>query len=119
MEWLAFVLVVVGFFVYQGFRTRCPYCGAHSLHPKDTEAEKKAAKHYQDMKNTGMLDTLDSAGSELGSARSKPGYANRNLKCKKCGHSFDRRSAVIWASTSNKLGDTNAINEYRKLHDKN
>lgn len=40
ITWIIVVIVVmlVVLFIYNGFRTRCPYCGDYSLHPKDEEA---------------------------------------------------------------------------------
>ncbi len=116
MEWIAILaLAAIAFFVYNGFRTRCPSCGAYSLHPKDHEAEKEQGKHYENLKKTGLGDALDNMGSSLGSSGNKPGYSNAHFKCKSCGHSFYRKEAVIWLTTANKLGEETAIKEYRKL----
>lgn len=115
MEWLIGVAVVIGFFVWQGFRTRCPLCGLSALHPRDEQRESEQRKRYESMQSTGMLGGLDRLGSSLGSERTKPGYNNRNLKCKSCGHAFGRREAVIWLTTSNKLGEEKALDEYKKL----
>ena len=112
---LIFVVVAIIFFIYNGFRTRCPSCANYSLHSKDDAEEKRQAQYYKDLKKSGLGDALDRAGSPLGSARSKPGYANAKFICKSCGHPFSRREAVIWAATANKLGKDIAISEYTKL----
>lgn len=115
MVWIFLVLAVLCFFIYQGFRLRCPLCGEYAVHQKDTTKEDEAKVHYEKLKQTGMLDSLDKINNPLGSARSKPGYANANFSCNKCVHSFSRREAIIWSKTSAKLGDKVAIHEYQKL----
>ena len=117
MEWVIGVAVVVAWFVWHGFRTRCPYCGKTGLHAVDRDAEAKQAEHYELKKTLGFLDGLDNLGSSFGTAHSKPGYANRNFRCKDCQHTFNRRSAITWLTTANKVGDDVAIAEYRKVHD--
>ena len=86
-----------------------------SLSTKDKEAEEKQKESYELLKESGLGDKLDEYGSELGSSMNKPGYSNSYFKCKSCGHSFSRKTALIWLTTSNKLGEEIAIREYRKL----
>ena len=115
---LIVIIIVAGFFIYNGFRTRCPYCGKYSLHPKDLGAEKKQSEYYENLKKSGLGDALDEVGSYFGSSANKPGYANAYFKCKSCNHSFSRKEAVLWLTTANKLGDETAISEYKKLNEK-
>ena len=70
---------------------------------------------FENMKAIGMLDTLDQAGSKLGSVESKLGYVNSHFKCKACGHSFKRSAAIEWLTIRNKLGEERALDEYKKL----
>lgn len=111
------VLAVVAFFIWQGFRTRCPMCGHMALHSKDRVAEEKQREYRENLKKTGMLEALDSAGSGFGTERSRPGYVNAKFRCKKCDWSFDRHAAVTWLTTANKLGEQRALDEYRKLQE--
>ena len=116
MEWLALAFVaVVTWFVWHGFRTRCPKCGVMALHLHDKVAEKEQAETFRMMQSIGILKSLDDAGSSLGSSRSKPGYANALFRCKVCGHSFQRSTAVLWLTISNKVGEERALAEYSKL----
>jgi hypothetical protein len=85
------------------------------LHPKDYDAEKHHIKYYENLKNSGLGDALDKAGSSFGSSANTPGYANAYFKCKTCGHSFSRKEAIVWLTTANKIGDEIALSEYRKL----
>jgi hypothetical protein len=66
-----------------------------------------------------MLESFDDAGISFDSERSKPGYSNAKFKCKKCSWSFDRRVALIWLTTANKIGEEKAITEYQKMRDEN
>ena len=118
MEWLVVVAALIGYFIYNGFRTRCPMCGAYALHPKDKAAEIKQAERYKMLKESGLGDALDSYGSHSGSAKNKPGYSNAIFSCKSCQHSFDRETSVIWLTESNKIGDEKSIEEYQKLKQK-
>jgi len=115
MEWFVGIAAVAAFFIWHGFRTRCPACGKSALHPRDSAGEAKQRAHYQNLQSTGMLEGLDRVGSSFGTQRAKPGYANRRLRCKKCGHSFDRTTAVTWLAAANKLGEEVALREYRNL----
>lgn len=119
MEWFLGLAAIAGFFIWQGFRTRCPACGKMALHPRDAVAEAKQREYYEKMKSTGLLEGLDQVGSSLGTQRAKPGYANRRLRCRKCGHSFDRKTAVTWLTTANKLGEDVALREYQKIRNEN
>ena len=116
MEWIViFIIVVVGFFVLNGFKTRCPLCGEYSLHPKDEDANRDQTKHYNNLKKSGLGDALDEVGSSFGSAANKPGYANSHFRCKSCNHPFSRKQSVTWLTAANKIGEEKAIEEYRKL----
>jgi len=119
MEWIAIlVLATIAFFIYNGFRLRCPSCGVYTLHPKDHEAEKEQKQHYENLKKTGLGDALDNKRSSLGNSGSKPGYSNAHFKCKSCTYSFYRKEAMIWLTTANKLGEETAKKEYQKLKSK-
>lgn len=116
MEWIIGVVVAaVLFFVWQGFRTRCPACGVMALHPKDAVREVEQRETYEYMKTSGLLKSLDEAGSALGSEMNKPGYANAAFKCKSCGHQFSRRIALEWLTIRNKFGEERALAEYKKV----
>lgn len=109
------VVAVVLFFVWQGFRTRCPACGEMAMHPKDAARATEKQKTYEFMKNSGLLKSLDEAGSSLGSKMSKPGYVNADFRCKACGHHFSRQTAIEWLTIRNKLGEERTLAEYKKL----
>lgn len=116
MEWLVVVVVTaVAFFLWQGFRTRCPSCGAMALHPHDKAAEREQHETFESMKSTGLLDALDQARSSLGSASSKPGYVNAPFSCRACQHPFTRNTSTIWLTIRNKIGEERAQSEHRKL----
>lgn len=115
---LVLVIFTVAFFIWQGFRTRCPQCGDMALHPRDNVAEQSQREMLENMKAIGLLDTLDQAGSKLGSVGSvgsKPSYVNSYFKCKACGHSFKRSKAIEWLTIRNKLSEKKALDEYKKL----
>ncbi len=98
MIWLILVgLIVVGFFVLNGIKTRCPNCGFYGLNPKDNEREAKQKESYESRSSLGGMVT------------EKPGYANRNFVCKKCGHGFSRKISTGWLRIENKLGKDIAI----------
>lgn len=109
------VVVAVLFFVWQGFRTRCPACGVMALHPKDAARAAKQQETYALIKNSGLLKSLDDAGSTLGSKMSKPGYENAEFTCKDCGHQYSRRIAIEWLTIRNKVGEERALDEYKKV----
>ncbi|EOE6249814.1 hypothetical protein ACUY0Y_004465 [Vibrio parahaemolyticus] len=113
------VLAAIGFFVWQGYRTRCPKCGKVALHPKDKDAEEKQKQHYENLQKTGLLKSFDKAGVTFGSELAKPGYANALFKCKSCCWSFGRREAITWLTTANKLGENVALREYEKIKREN
>lgn len=116
MEWIALATVAtVMFFLWQGFRTRCPKCGVMALHPRDKAAEKEQAETFRLMQSTGLAKALDDAGSSLGSAHSKPGYINARFRCKACDYAFKRSIAIEWLTIRNKIGEERAIAEYVKL----
>ncbi len=116
MEWIVGIIIVaILYFVWQGFRTRCPACGKMGLHPKDAVRESEKQETYELMRSSGLLKSLDDAGSSLGSEMSKPGYVNANFKCQACSHRFSRATAINWLTVSNKLGEERALTEYRKL----
>lgn len=117
ITWIVLIIlaVLILLFIYNGFRTRCPYCGDYSLHPKDKQAEEEQKKSYELLQETGLGNKLDEYGSEFGSSMNKPGYSNSLFKCKSCGHTFSRKTALIWLNIANKLGEETAIREYRKL----
>ena len=116
MEWIVAVVVsAVLFFAWQGFRTRCPACGVMALHPRDAVGEAEQRETYALMKSSGLLNSLDEAGSSLGSKMSKPGYANAQFRCKSCAHQFSRHVAIEWLTIRNKLGEERALAEYKKL----
>lgn len=116
MEWIiGIVLVAVLFFAWQGFRTRCPACGVMALHPKNLAGEKEQRESYELMRNSGLLESLDNAGSSLGSEMSKPSFVNTQFKCKACTHQFSRRVALEWLTIRNKIGEDCALAEYSKV----
>ncbi len=115
MEWLVGAAVVaVLFFVWQGFRVRCPLCGTMALHPRDQAKADDQQSTYDAMKASGLLDALNSSGSGLGEV-AKPGYENRAFRCKSCDHRFTRRVAIEWLTIANKVGEGPALAEYKKL----
>lgn len=106
MEWIiGLVLAAVLFFVWHGFRTRCPACGVMALHPRGAAREGAS----------GCLDSLDEAGSSFGSEVSKPGYTNARFRCKSCAHQFSRHVAIEWLTIANRLGEECALEEYKKI----
>ncbi len=116
MEWVvAVVASAVLFLVWQGFRTRCPACGVMALHPKDRAGEAEQRETYALLESSGLLNSLDEAGSSLGSKMSKPGYVNARFKCKSCAHRFSRDMAIEWLTIRNKLGEERALVEYEKF----
>ena len=116
MEWIvAIVVAAVLFFAWQGFRTRCPACGVMALHFRDAIADAEQRETYEFMKSSGILNSLDEAGSSLGSRMSKPGYENARFRCKSCAQQFSRRMAIEWLTIRNKLGEERALAEYKKL----
>ena len=116
MEWiLVAVVATVLFFAWQGFRARCPACGVMALHPRNSAGEAEQRETYALMKSSGLLNSLDEAGSSLGSKMSKPGYVNAQFKCKSCAHQFSRHVAIEWLTIRNKLGEERALAEYKKL----
>lgn len=116
MEWfIGIVVAAVLYFVWQGFRTRCPACGEMALHPKNSARESANQEAYALMKDSGLLKSLDDAGSALGSEMSKPGYINAEFRCKACGHQFSRSTAIEWLTIRNKLGEDRALAEYKKI----
>lgn len=117
MEWFLGIAAVAAYFIWHGFRARCPACGKSALHQRDSDAEAKQRTYYQILKSTGLLASLDRVGSSLIVERAKPGYSNRRLRCKKCGHSFDRKTAVTWLTAANKLDDEVTLREYQKLRE--
>jgi len=104
------IMIVIGIFLYNGFRSRCPACGSYKLHPDDELANKLQREEYE------MFRGIDNGGAL--SSRYKPNYANKQFKCLYCNHSFSRKESTIWLHTANKLGEEKAIMEYRKLKDK-
>ncbi|MEI8613579.1 hypothetical protein P4S54_07680 [Shewanella sp. PP-He15 brown] len=112
-------LTAIVFFIWQGFRTRCPKCGKMALHPKDKDAEEVQKQHYENLKKTSLLSKLDESGVTFGSERAKSGYANALFKCKNCGWLFGRREAITWLTTANKVGENVALREYEKLKREN
>ena len=116
MEWFVGIFVAaVLYFVWQGFRTRCPACGEMALHSKNSAREAETQETYALMKDSGLLKSLDEAGSSLSSKMSKPGYINAEFKCKACGHQFSRSTAIEWLTIRNKLGEEHALAEYKKI----
>lgn len=117
MEWIigcGFLLAGIAWILYTGFATRCPMCGVYGLHQRDAAEEMRQQEYRAALEQTGMLDAMDQAGVLM---TSRPRFGNRPLRCKRCGHAFDRQTAVIWLKTANKLGEYTAVSEYRKLRD--
>ncbi len=104
----------VAWFVYNGFRTRCPACGKYGLHRKDKAEHSKQRERYEALKDSELGDSQRRRGQNI-ETRYKPGYANSRLRCKKCRHLFGRKLAIEWLRISNKHGDDLALREYCKL----
>lgn len=68
------------------------------------------------MKSSGLLESLDQAGSAIGSS-AKPGYVNTPLQCKQCGHLFKRSTAAQWLTIANKVGEDTALKGYKELEE--
>jgi len=103
------IFIVISIFIYNGFQTRCPNCGKYTLHAKDTEAIKEQIKMDEICNQIGMDDYI---------GKGKPNYTTTPFKCNSCKHPFDRKTALIWLTTANKLGEEIALEEYKKLKSK-
>lgn len=109
-------IIVTSYIAWQGFRTRCPNCGKTALRFKDKNAHEKQQESYELVKSVGLLDSLNQFGSGSRLAN-KPGYINTPFQCTNCDTSFERDIAAHWLSISNKIGDRQAVAEYKKLQD--
>lgn len=85
------------------------------MHPKNAEREVEQRETSSPMKSSGLLNSLDDAGSSLGSKTSKPGYTSAQFRCKACAHQFSRSVALEWLTIRNKLGEERALAEYRTI----
>jgi hypothetical protein len=114
MSWalwlLLIVALIVGFSIYNGFRTRCPACGAYALHPTDNEAQAAQAEAYRNAQRVFQ-------GRPLPDFVERPGYSTRNFRCKDCNHPFDRGTAITWLTVANKLGEEAAVKGYKDVVD--
>jgi len=113
MEWaiVVAIIIVISFFIYNGFATRCPNCGTYKLHKKDKEATQKDLENYERYKKLGITDYLSNTGLSIGK---KPGYKDSKFKCSKCHHSFNRLEALYWLTIANKHSEDIALSEYHK-----
>ena len=99
--------LAAGWFTYTGLATRCPWCGLFKLHAKDSAATAEAARTRQWMRQVGVPHPLGH-DSRFGATV---------FRCSRCGHTFDRGTAVIWLETANRLGEYAATSEYRKIRE--
>lgn len=102
-------IIIISILVYNGFRTRCPNCGKYTLHSKDKEAIKEEKERYEKYEKIGLNEAF---------GRDKPGYTTTQFICNSCKHSFCRKTALIWLTTANKIGEEITLEEYRKLKSK-
>jgi len=107
---IAIIIIIIGFFVLNGIKSRCPNCGFYGLNPIDKKRETEKKEYYEN--RSSWRKNLDRKGIAV---TEKPGYANRNLKCKKCGHRFTRKTSTIWLKIENQLGKEAALQEYQKV----
>lgn len=109
------IFIIIVYFIYQGFCTRCPNCGYRGLN-KHLQEDKTSGEFEELMKDVTKMIKSDSNTSSYTHLMGNPnGFANKTLTCKKCMNKFSRNLAMSWQKTANKLGEEIAIEEYRKL----
>ncbi len=117
------LLIVIGVFIYNGFRTRCPNCGKYALHSKDTEAIIRQRQMNDISNKLGFNNAMNDLYKESRFSNEleqhyldqQSSYASAIFRCNSCKHSFDRKTALIWLGTANKLGEEIALKEYKKI----
>lgn len=113
MEYGIIAIVFVGlilFFVSNGFKTRCPQCGVFGRHPKDAKATNEHNNASDLWQSSGLLTQLE--GSRIAKNAEK-GFHHDQIRCRSCGHVFDRSVSIQWHGIARKVGDEKAISEYK------
>jgi hypothetical protein len=101
---------VIAVFLSNGFKTRCPQCGAFDRHPKDVTATEQRNQSSDLLRSSGLLDQL--SGSSIAKSAEK-GFHHDQIRCKACSHLFDRSISIQWHGIARKIGDEKAIAEYK------
>ncbi len=104
MSWIIVIaIIIIGFCVLNGRKSRCPNCGFYGLNPIDKKRETEKKEYYPGFSVTALP------------FRPKVLRQHDRFKCKKCGHRFTRKTSTIWLKIENKLGKETALQEYQKL----
>jgi predicted nucleic acid-binding Zn-ribbon protein len=104
------VVIVLFIFISNGFKTRCPQCGAFGRHPKDVPATEQRNEASDLLRSSGLLDQL---GGSLIAKNAEKGFHHDQIRCVACGHLFDRSTSIQWHGIARKIGDEKAIAEYK------
>lgn len=111
---IAIIFIVIGFFIYQGFCTRCPNCGYWGLNRK--VKDDISSNEFYELLRSASEGLKDNPETEWYSKMaSNKGFSNKTLTCKKCKHTFSRNLAMLWLKTSKKIGEEEALKEYHNL----
>lgn len=109
------VALVIVYFIYQGYKSRCPNCGFYGVNREEKEDKEVVKEHRRYLEEEGLLD-WERDNYEKGIFKRNPDnhFSSQLLTCKKCGHKYERYTSEIYEDIARKQGDEYALSKYQK-----